>query len=69
MGVYEVVNQRTHEVETLCDFQIMDLMQDMLSECENTNFNYDLIDLGIAFEFLFENDFSITKKYEIDLSI
>ena len=69
MGVYEVANQRTHEVETLCDFQIMDLMQDMLSERENTNFNYDLIDLGIAFEFLYENDFSITKKYEIDLSI
>lgn len=69
MGVYEVANQRTHEVEILCDFQIMDLMQDMLSERENTNFNYDLIDLGIAFEFLYENDFSITKKYEIDLSI
>lgn len=69
MGVYEVVNQRTHETETLCDFQIMDLMQDMLSEHKNIDFNYDLINLGIAFEFLYENDFSITKKYEIDLSI
>ena len=69
MGGYEVVNQRTHETETLCDFQILDLMQDLLSERKNINFNYDLIDLGIAFEFLYENDFSITKKYEIDLSI
>lgn len=69
MGVYDVVNNRTHERETLCDFQVMDLMQDVMSERDNTQFNYDYIDLGIAFEYLYENDFSITKKYEIDLSV